>query len=164
MFDDHDGRAGGDQPVEHAQQHAHIKRMKTDGRLVEHEYRVQLGLAHFAGEFQPLGFAARKRRGRFAERQVAETQIVQGGQTCVNLLEVAGHGQSLVHTHCHELGQTQRKARFSLNRTPNRISFGRVPGAAAIRAFDGHIRQELHVERDRTGAVARRATQSAGIV
>ena len=82
----------------------------------------------------------------------------------MDLLEVAGHGQRLVHAHRHQLRQTQRKVRFSLNGTPNRAGFGRIPGSAAIRAFDGNVRQELHVERDRTGAVARRATQSAGVV
>ena len=120
--------------------------METDGRLIEHEYRVRLRLAHFAGEFQPLGFTARKRRRRLAKRQVAEAQITQGGQARVDLLEVAGHGQRLVHAHRHQLRQTQRKVRFSLNGTPNRAGFGRIPGSAAIRAFDGNVRQELHVE------------------
>ena len=176
MFDDHDCCAARHEPVEHAQQHAHVERVQTDGRLIEHEYRVRLGLAHFTGEFQPLGFAARKRRRRFAERQVAEAQVVQGGQTCVNLLEVAGHGQRLVHAHRHELRQAQGNVaatlirrltqfflgsfafirdlhlrRFALsrfNRTPNRVGFGRIAGASTIRAFDGHVRQELHIERD----------------
>ena len=174
MFDDHDCCAARHEPVEHAQQHAHVERVQTDGRLIEHEYRVRLGLAHFAGEFQPLGFAARKRRRRFAECQIPKTQIMQGGQTCVDLLEVVGHGQCLIHAHCHELGQAQGNVaatlirlltqfflgsfafirdlhlrRFALsrfNRTPNRVGFGRIPGSAAIRAFDGNVRQELHVE------------------
>ena len=107
MFDDHDCCAARHKPVEHTQQHTHVERVETDGRLIEHEYRVRLGFAHFAGELQPLSFAARKRRRRFAECQIPKTQIMQGGQTCVDLLEVVGHGQCLIHAHCHELGQTQ---------------------------------------------------------
>ena len=162
VFDDHDGRAGRHESVEHAEQHPHIERMQANGRLVEHEHGVRLSPAHFAGKLQALRLTARKRRRRLAERQVAQTQIVQRGQSRMHLAHVAGHGQRLIHAHRHQL----RQGEFApvLGRAVNRVGFGRIPGAPAVGAFDVDVGQELHIERNRTGAVACRAAQSAGVV
>ena len=61
--------------AQHAGQHAHVERMQPYRRLVEDEDRVVLRAPHLGGELEPLRLAARERRRRLAERQVAEAEL-----------------------------------------------------------------------------------------
>ena len=62
MLNDDDRRAVFDQGLEHTQQRAHVQRVQADGRLVKDKHRVMLGLAHLAGQLQPLCLAAGQAR------------------------------------------------------------------------------------------------------
>ena len=61
-------RAVFDQGSEHAQQRAHIQRVQADGRLIKDKHCVMLGLAHLAGQLQPLCLAAGQARRFLAQR------------------------------------------------------------------------------------------------
>ena len=58
VLDDDHGRAAGHETVEHLQERADVKRVETDGRLVEDEQRVRLLPTHLGRQFEPLRFAA----------------------------------------------------------------------------------------------------------
>src|SRR5260370_8381626 len=81
---DHEHRVPGvHEAVEHAAQGAHVVEMEAGGGLVQD---VQLARAamlpaarerELAGDLQPLGLAARERRGRLTEPQGAEPALLQ---------------------------------------------------------------------------------------
>jgi hypothetical protein len=81
----HHGIAGVDQPMQHADQLLDVGHVQADGRFVEHVERVQrrlarraaVGAREFRDELDALRLAARERRARLAERQVAETDVLQ---------------------------------------------------------------------------------------
>lgn len=88
---------------------AHARRAGAD-RWSAHRTRIPrpIGLCPFRWRASTAGL--RRPKAPASVRRVSDTQDpnhAQGGQTCVDLLEVVGHGQCLIHAHCHELGQTQ---------------------------------------------------------
>src|SRR5690349_12470160 len=79
MLDHEYGMAGVDQAVEALDQALDIGEVQPGCRLVEDVDGV-LGALQFrelAGDFDALRFAARERRGRLSERQVAEAEVVE---------------------------------------------------------------------------------------
>ena len=87
---------------------------------------------------------------------------MQSLQARLNLLESHRGVDGLIHTHVHELRQRKQAPVLALA-MDMRGGF-RVARAAACRADDLDVGQKLHVERYRTRAIARRATQGAGVV
>ena len=76
VLDDHDRCAVVQKRLEDAEQHANIQRMQADGRLVKDKHCVMLGLAHLAGQFQPLRFSAGKAGCLLAKGQVAKAKFL----------------------------------------------------------------------------------------
>ena len=62
-----------------------VARMKADARFVENVERADEQRAEIRRELDALRFAARKRRGEAAERQIIETDIDQEFQTPADL-------------------------------------------------------------------------------
>ena len=64
--------------MEHLQEQAHVLEVQTGGRLVEDiEGAPGVALGQLGGQLDPLGFAAGERRGRLAQMEVAESDIVE---------------------------------------------------------------------------------------
>ena len=66
-----------DQPVEHGQQLADVVEVQAGRRLVEDVERVAgVDAGQFRGQLDPLGFAARERGRRLAQRQITQPDFV----------------------------------------------------------------------------------------
>ena len=107
VFDHDNCGALGDEAVKHTQQHLNIERMQADRGLVKYEYGIVLHAAHLARELKTLRLAARKRRRGLTEREITQSQVVQGLQARLYLFESQRGVEGLVHTHVHELRQRQ---------------------------------------------------------
>ena len=93
----------------------------------------------FGGEFHALGFAAGERRGRLAQRKIAEANFLQAFERAGNLREVFEHSQRLVDPQIEHIGD--RKALVAnLQRLPVE------PFPFAHRADYVQIGQELHLD------------------
>ena len=76
VLDDEHGVAVVDEAVEHLEQLLDVVEVEAGGRLVEQVERAAgLHARELARELDALGFAARQRRRRLAERQVAEADV-----------------------------------------------------------------------------------------
>ena len=78
VVDDDDGGPGVQQPVENADERAHVKRVQPGRRLVEHVEHTALAAAQSRGDAQPLRLAAGQRRRGLAEPQVPQADLVDG--------------------------------------------------------------------------------------
>ena len=103
MLDDDDGRTVVQQRLKNTEQHANIQRMQADGRLIEHKDGVRLRPADLAGELKPLCLAAGQARRFLAQRQVAEAQLPENGQSLADGLPVPAEFQRGIHVHIHQL-------------------------------------------------------------
>ena len=92
VLDHDDAVAGIDQPVQHVDQLLDVGHVQADGRLVEHVQRVRgaarrarcarpdrvaAHLRELGDELDALRLAARQRRARLAEREIAEPHVLQ---------------------------------------------------------------------------------------
>ena len=77
MLDDDDRRPAFDQSINDFKKRAHIKRMQSDGGLVEHKYGALLRASDLSGKLKPLSFTARQIGRSLAQRQVPKPQIVK---------------------------------------------------------------------------------------
>ena len=162
MFDNNNSSALADQRLEHAQKCLDIQRVKADGRLVENENRVGLGLSHFAGQLQPLGFPSGETGSLFSQSQIAKAQILKDLKTLMDGFQIFTGFQGLGNVHGHELRQGIGGPGFIY--IPDQPGFFGVSGASALGTGNLHIRKKLHVQADYPGAVADRAAESSGVI
>ena len=96
---------GLDQRVQHFQQLAHILEMQAGGRLVEDVERAAGGAPRqFLGQLDPLRLAARQRRRRLADMDVAEPDLLQGHQLVADRRHRAEELGALVDRHVEHVG------------------------------------------------------------
>ena len=87
---------------------------------------------------------------------------MQGLQAGRDFLDTQARVERLIHAQLHELRQREeRPAVAAAMDAPGRLG---IAGATTVGALDVHVRQELHVERDGTRAVAGRAAQRPRVV
>ena len=86
VLDDEDGVAAVDEALQAVEEAGDVGQVETGGGLVEdvEDVVAALQLRQFGGQFNALGLAARERRGRLAEGQVAEPEIVENGDLAPN--------------------------------------------------------------------------------
>ena len=78
VLDHHHRVAGGDQPLQHREQFAHVLEVQTGGGLVQHVERVAGGaLVQLGAELDALSLAARERGRRLAELHVPQPHVGQ---------------------------------------------------------------------------------------
>ena len=126
--------------------------MKADRGFVKDEDGVALPASHFGGELQALRLPARKRGRRFAERQIAEPEVVQNLEARGHGLFVSAKAHGFVHVGGHEL--RERAALAFLVFKEYRLGFLRVAATPAGGTRDFHVGEELHVKRHDARAVA----------
>ena len=131
--------------------------MQPGGRLVQQIERAAGALLHqFAGELDPLGLAAGKRRRWLAELDVIEPHFVQRA-------ELLGHGgdvlemrEGLLHVHLQHLGN-----RLVFETDLQRLAVEAVP--FAHRASHPDVGQKIHLQLGRAVAFARLAAAAADV-
>src|SRR5690606_1446353 len=128
-----------------------------DARLVEDEDGVGLVTVQLGRELETLRLAAGQRRGVLTEREVAEAEVRQGLEAAADLGDVTDGVDRLVDGEAEEVREGESVAEDLLR-------LGRVARAAAVRAGDVDVGQEVDVEGDLAGAVAARAGEGPGVV
>jgi len=156
MIDDDDGRPGLQEPVEHADQRAHVDRVQAGGRLVEYVQRAPLAGAQPGGDPQPLGLTARQGRRGLAEAQVAEADLADRPERGDHRLVVSEPVQGIGHAQGEHVGD-----RHAVDGHGQRGVV--VTGAVAGRALHGDVGQVLDVEVDVAEPVAGRALALARV-
>ena len=101
VLDDHDRVARVDEPLQRRRQHGDVGRVQAGRRLVEQvQAALRLaGLGERLRELQPLRLAARQRRRRLRQRQVAEAEVDERPD--------GGHDRRLVGEDAGHLGRRQ---------------------------------------------------------
>ena len=165
VLDDENGVALVDQPREDRQQSVHVLEVQTSRRFVEQVHGVtRRTLGQLGRELDPLGLAARERRGTLPEPHVPETDVDER-------LHVSGDGrlvreeiERLRDRHVENLGDV-----LPLERDVEGVAV--VPGPLAHLARHVDVGQEVHLDLD--GAVTRTClatspchveTETAGLV
>ena len=140
MVHDEHARSGVDERVERLEHPRHVLAVQARARLVEHVQHALLRPAQRAGELHPLRLAAGERRQRLTHRQVPEPEPLQRPERLGDRPIVAERGQRLVDGHPQQLGD-----RVPLQ--PDLEHLGLEAAAAAARAGERHVGEELHLHR-----------------
>ena len=151
MLDDDHRVADAHQELQHVQQAARVFEMQPRRRLVQDVERAAGAPAgQLLRELDPLRLAAAERRGRLAQRHVAEADVLQRAQLRGHGRDVLQQRQGLVHRQRQHVGD-RRAAIGDLQRLP--------VVAAPLALLAGHVdvRQEVHLYRDEPVPPARLA-------
>ena len=131
-----------DQPLQHREQLADVLEVQPGGRLVEHVQRVAgRALVQLGAELDPLGLAARQRRRRLAELDVAEPDVGQRLHVPRDRRDVLEELERLVDAHLEHVGD-----RAALVLHLERLAVVAPPLADLAR--DVHVGQEVHLDLD----------------
>ncbi len=104
VLDDEQRVSGLDQLAERRQQLGDVVEVQAGGRLVEDvEQAVAAERRQVRGNLDALRLAARQRRRRLSEAQVAEADLVEHLQPPQHLRRGAEEGQRLAHGHVEHL-------------------------------------------------------------
>ena len=122
--------------------------MQAGGRLVEDVERpAGRDLRQLAGELDALRLAAGERRGRLAEADVVEPDVVQRLQLALDLRDVLEEVERLLDGHRQHVGD-----RLALEAHLERLAV--VALAVALLAGHVDVRQEVHLDLDLPVAAA----------
>ena len=110
VLDDDDRVADVAQPLERADQARVVALMEADRRLVEDVQDADELRADLRREPKPLRLAARQRRGRAVEREVADADVVEEREPLADLLDDAVADQ-LLRLREAELVEERERAR-----------------------------------------------------
>jgi hypothetical protein len=78
VLDYHDAVALIHKAVQHVEQEPHVLEVETRGRFIEDvQGPAGVPFGELGGQLDPLGLAARERRGCLAQVDVAQTHVVQ---------------------------------------------------------------------------------------
>ena len=162
MLNDDDGCAVVQQCLKNTQQHPHIQRMQTNGRLIEHKNGILLRFADLAGQLEPLCFSAGKARRFLSQRQVAKAKLLEYLQPLTDNFHLLTEVDRGVNIHIHQF--RQGNACPVLVGELYLIGHSCIAGTAAVRAGNADIRQKLNIQTDDARSVAAGAAQGAGVV
>ena len=142
MLDDDHRVAEVGELVEHAEQLAHVVEVEARGRLVEHVDRAAGGAARqLGGELHALCLATGERRRRLAELQVAQADVVEGGEDALDRRHVLKQLAPLLDGERQDLGDVEPLVAHG-----ERLAV--VALAAADLAWHVEVGQEVHLDLD----------------
>ncbi len=140
VFDDDDGVAQIDEPVEHFEQLFQVGEVQSGGRLVEDvERSTGVGARQFRGEFHPLGLAAGERRRALAEGEIVQPHVAERVQHAANLRDVFEQPHRFAAGHVQHVGD-----RAAVELHGQRLLV--VAAAAAGFALDPNVGKEVHFD------------------
>ena len=149
MLDDEHRVAGIDEIVQHLQEQLDIGEVQAGRWFIE---QVQRAAGRFfdklSREFDALCFAAGERGRGLADLDVIEADVVQRFELLIDLRDVFEMAERFLHVHFEHL----RDALFAIHHLQR---FAIEAMAAAHRAGDPDVGQEVHFEPIRAVAVAR---------
>ena len=157
--------AGVHEAVQHADQALDVGHVQSDRRFVEYVERVLLGfpgalvsphLAQFGHQLEALRLAARQGRARLAEREVAETDVVEQRQRVGDRRMRGKESTGLGDRHRQHVGDGA-----ILPAHGQRLAIEAVTAADIARDLD--VGQEVHLDRDLALTFAHRAAPAAGV-
>jgi hypothetical protein len=158
VLDGDDGVAGVDEPRERAQEHLDVDAMQARRRLVEQEQRRLRLRAEVRRQLEALRLAARQRRRRLAQLQVAEADVDERLQPRHQLARRFVVGREARH----RLVDGEIEAVADRQAVPAHAEhLVREAAPVAGVAEHGDIREEVHLERDRAVAAAGLAAPAA---
>lgn len=136
--------------------------MQADRRFIEHKHSERTARVPSRWQLQPLCLAADNAGVGSPKRQIPQTEPVQRGQLRAHGAQRIQQWRRVVDVHRQELRQRARDAiRAFQTDAIGRIRITRPP---TVGTFDIDVGKKLNIQRDRTGAIAGGATQSARIV
>src|SRR5690606_26118537 len=157
VLDDDDRVALLDEAVQDLEQLAHVFEVQTRRRLVEHVDAAALAaLLQLGRELDALRLAARQRRGRLAEPNVAEAHVDERLHVAVDRLDRLEELGGLGDRHLEHLGDV-----LALVVHLERVAV--VALAAADLAVDVDVGQEVHLDLQRAVARARLAAPALDV-
>ena len=137
-----------DQAIEHVEQALDVGEVQPGGRLVEDVERVAGGdLGELGRELHPLRLAARELRGRLAEPDVVEPDVVQRVEAARDLRDVLEERAGIRDRHLEHVGD-----RLALEADLERLAV--VALAVALLAGHVDVGQEVHLDLDLAVAAA----------
>ena len=156
VFDYDGGVAGVYQAVEAVQQAGDIGQVQAGGGFVEDVEGVTAALqfAQFAGQFDALGLAARKRGGGLAQGEITQAELIQYVDLAGDGGLVGKEGYPLFDRHTQDFGDV-------FAGVGNFEGFGVEAGALATLANPLDIGHEVELGGD--GALARALAATAGL-
>ena len=192
VLDDEHRVSGREQRVERRDQAGHVLEVKPRGGFVEDEQGVAWGVACGAargaargapgvvtgaarrevlGELQPLRLAARERRHRLAEPQVAETDCRERREGPLDVGAPGEEVESVVDGHLEDVGDGAGRAADAVGMPGGVVGwanshvehFVSIPAAVAVGAAQVHVAQELHLDVLEAVSGAARASTIAGV-
>src|SRR3954468_16837377 len=148
VLDDHDRVALVDEAVQHLEQALDVGEVQAGRRLVEDvQRRAGRDLGQLGGQLDALRLAARQRRRRLAEADVAEPDVVERLQAAADLRDVLEELDGLLDGHVEDVGD-----RLALEADVERLAV--VALAAALLARHVDVGQEVHLDLDLPVAAA----------
>ncbi len=157
VLDDDDAVALLHEPVEDLQQPLDVGEVQAGRRLVEDVQRRPGGdLRQLGGQLHALRLAARQRRGRLAEADVAQADVVERLQLPADLGDVVEELDRLLDGHVQHVGD-----RLALEADVQRLAV--VALAVALLAGDVDVGQEVHLDLDLAVAAARLAAAALDV-
>ena len=126
--------------VEHGQQLANVVEVQAGGRFVQDVERATgIHPGQLGGQLDPLGLAARERRGRLAERQIAQPDFGQPGQQPDDGGKVLEELQGFFDPHVERVGDR-------LAAIADFQGLAVEAGPFAERTDHGQVGQEVHFD------------------
>ena len=157
VLDDDDRVALVDELVQHVEQLARVLEMQAGRRLVEDVERAAgAALRQLLRQLHALRLAARQRRRRLAELDVAEADVLQRAQLVGDRRKVLEQRQRLIDRQVEHVGD-RLAAILDLER------LAVVAAALALLARDVDVGQEVHLDRDHAVALARLAAAALDV-
>ena len=154
VLDDEQAVPGLEQLAERRQQLGDVVEVQAGGRLVEDvEHAIAAVRRQVRGDLDPLRLAARQRRRRLAEPQVAEADLVEHLQPAQHLRRAAEERQRLADGHVEHLIDA---AAAVLDLEHLRLE----ALALALVARHEHVGEELHLDLDHALPFARLAASA----
>src|SRR5690606_15545787 len=148
VLDNDDARTVIDQRTKRSQQFTNIVKVKAGGRPVKNEKRAVVRcLGEVRRELYALGLAARERRRRLADPQVAQADGVEHLKFCDELFDVSEEDDRLSDGHVEDIRDT-------LALVFNGEYLVTETRTAAVLAGEFNVGEKLHLDGDGAAALA----------
>ena len=157
MLDDHERAASLEQFPERRQQLRDVVEVQARGRFVENvEQPLSAARRQVRRDLDTLRLASRERRGRLAEPDVAEADLVEHLQAAQHLHRAAEELQRLAHCEVQDLGDVAALVLHVEHRRLETL-------AVAVFARHVHVGEELHLDLHLALALARLAAATGHV-
>lgn len=157
MLDGEDRRSTLNEVLEYVQKNLYTIRMQADRRLVEGREGAPSAPTHFEGKLEALGLATKEGESGLPQRQVTQAETGQGLEKRAHFLQPTHGHPCLIHTHRHDIGQTQ----------PIAVDLRRpcaITAPLTIYTLNVRVRRKLYTQGGLSGIVTHGASKQARVI